>query len=101
MLDAPYQNQDGANWCGPASLAMLVNCHGYNTHFWEIAAGLSMGHDSGIWPITRDNLQNVVNTVFPELAGKTEIVEWNACFDPFDDLVRYLEPIRITRNNET
>ena len=71
ILDVPHQAQDTSDWCGPASLAMVLRYYGYYIHSWDIAQDLGLSNDEGVDlgpgnPLHK-NLYDYVKNHYPEL----------------------------------
>ncbi|RLF32798.1 MAG: hypothetical protein DRN08_06220, partial [Thermoplasmata archaeon] len=46
-IQVPYEYQDGAEWCAPASTAMVLKYYGKIVHMWDIADALDLESDEG------------------------------------------------------
>lgn len=80
VFPVPYYHQGDTNWCGPASLAMILKYYYGNIqeiHSWDIARDLRMGHDNGFWlgPEWFEVLPRILHN--PPLSEVKEYVEAN------------------------
>ena len=77
ILPVPYDYQSDTNWCGLASLAMVLNYYNISAHCWQIAAELGISKDSGSiearsWKLA---LQRFFNTIIPPTAILSDYIE--------------------------
>jgi len=64
ILQVPYEYQDGAEWCAPASTAMVLKYYGKIVHMWDIADALDLESDEGA------NMSDIFNYImgYPDLS---------------------------------
>jgi len=63
-LEVPHQTQGNTNWCGPASLAMVLRYYGHYVHSWDVAGDMDLKRREGV---TLKELYNYVRKRYPEL----------------------------------
>jgi len=63
-LEVPHQAQGNTNWCGPASLAMVLRYYGYYKHSWDVAGDMNLARREGV---TCEELYDYVREMYPEL----------------------------------
>jgi len=63
-VEVPYQAQGNTNWCGPASLAMVLRYYGYYKHSWDVAGDMNLTRREGV---TCEELYDYVRERYPEL----------------------------------
>ena len=51
FMSVPYFSQGAVPWCGPTSIAMIMQFYGIEVHSWDVASGLRQGHSDvfGLW----------------------------------------------------
>ena len=73
ILPVPYEWQDGAGWCVPASGAMVLRYFGMPVHVWSIADDLNLSH--ACLDMTVKRLSDyIAGNYSPEIA--IEYTEW-------------------------
>ncbi|NIV13845.1 MAG: hypothetical protein GWN62_21980, partial [Aliifodinibius sp.] len=92
ILPVPYEIQSDANWCGVASLAMMVNYYGIRPpqHKWHIAKRLNLPNGQGIHP-DLNNLRTILEILYPSFSDNAEIRPWGLDMYPiYEVFIAYL-----------